>query len=295
VTRPMHLVCRLGLLGSITVVVLPGSLRSLQAQSSCDALVARAFNEFDTARRIELLVATLKPTACPPAPQSAWASGVQLLAQTLMEDGHDSLAAVWLRWAIRTAPALTPDTVQFLPRVVSAYRTAREFVTATSSGSDSSATTTWLWAAQATSEPTGRLQVALATVTVPVRLDVRGIGPFSAGASVSMSPGSYEITASAPGYDSVRVTREVVPGVTTLLEFRLRSVLARLAPKPQPTPPSSPPVPVAAQQRQGHFPTVWVVGGAAVVGVVAALVLRKPPAPPPPPPATTGVLIVPLP
>ena len=293
----MQLACRLGLIGAITVLGLTGSLRSLQAQASCDALVARAFNEFDTARRIELLVSTLKPTACPPAPQGAWASGVQLLAQTLIEDGHDSLAAVWLRWAIRAAPDFAPDTVQFLPRVVAAHRTAHEFVTATASSTDSSAATTWLWPTQVTAERTGRLQVAAATVTMPVRLDVRGIGPFTTGASVPVSPGSYEITASAPGYDSVRVTREVVPGVTTLLEFRLRSALARLAPKPRPTPPSPPPPPepVATQQRPGHFPTVWVVGGAAVVGVVAALLLGKSSGPMQTPPPTTGVLIVPLP
>ena len=116
---------------------------SLRAQDPRDAQVARAFNEFDAARRVQLLTSALNPTSGPP--RGAWPVGVQLLAQTLIEDGKDSAAAVWLRWAIRLSPDLQPDTVQFLPAVVAAYRSARDFVMSTRGTGDSVAATTWLW------------------------------------------------------------------------------------------------------------------------------------------------------
>ena len=203
---------------------------SLRGQDPRDAMVARAFNEFDAARRVQLLMGALNPTAGPP--RGAWPVGVQLLAQTLIEDGQDSVAGVWLRWAVRLSPDLQPDTVQFLPKVVAAYRAARDFVLSTRAPADSMAATTWLWPAQATGERVGRIQVA-AALTVPMRIDVRGVGPIGAGGSVPLNPGSYEISAAAAGYDSVRVTREVLPGVTTVLEFHLRSALVQLATKRQ--------------------------------------------------------------
>ena len=119
---------------------------SLRGQDPRDAMVARAFNEFDAARRVQLLMSALNPTAGPP--RGAWPVGVQLLAQTLIEDGQDSVAGVWLRWAVRLSPDLQPDTVQFLPKVVVAYRSARDFVLSTRAPGDSTAATTWLWPAQ---------------------------------------------------------------------------------------------------------------------------------------------------
>src|SRR5712691_7115186 len=118
----------------------------LRGQDPRDAQVARAFNEFDATRRLQLLMSALNPTSGPP--RGAWPVGVQLLAQTLIEDGQDSTAAVWLRWAIRLSPDLRPDTVQFLPVVIAAYRSARDFVMRTRTKADSAAPVTWLWPAQ---------------------------------------------------------------------------------------------------------------------------------------------------
>ena len=53
---------------------------SLRGQDPRDAMVARAFNEFDAARRLQLLMSALNPTSGPP--RGAWPVGVQLLAQT---------------------------------------------------------------------------------------------------------------------------------------------------------------------------------------------------------------------
>jgi len=254
---------------------------SVRAQDPRDAMVARAFNEFDAARRLQLLMSALNPTAGPP--RGAWPVGVQLLAQTLIEDGQDSVAGVWLRWAVRLSPDLQPDTVQFLPKVVVAYRAARDFVLSTRAPGDSTAATTWLWPAQDTGERVGRIQVAAAAMGVPVRVEVKDVGPIGVGGSIPLSPGSYQISASAAGYDSMQVTREVLPGVTTVLEFRLWSALARVAPKV--LPPAGPtPAPVAAPQKKKGFPVVWVVVGAGGAAALVAILAggSKPCCTPPP-------------
>src|SRR5438132_2573030 len=197
---PYELLLALGLAG----------VASVRAQDPRDAMVARAFNEFDAARRLQLLMSALNPTAGPP--RGAWPVGVQLLAQTLIEDGQDSVAGVWLRWAVRLSPALQPDTVQFLPKVVVAYRSARDFVLGTRAPGDSTAATTWLWPAQETGERVGRIQVAAAAMGVPVRVEVKGVGPIGVGGSIPVSPGSYQISAAAAGWDSMQGTRDGVPG-----------------------------------------------------------------------------------
>ena len=244
---------------------------SLRGQDPRDAMVARAFNEFDAAQRLQLLMSALNPTSGPP--RGAWPVGVQLLAQTLIEDGQDSLAAVWLRWAVWLSPDLQPDTVQFLPKVVAAYRSARDFVLSTRAPTDTAAATTWLWPAPDTRERTGRLQIAGSNLAAPLRIDVRGVGPIGPGGSVPLNPGSYQISAAAAGYDSVRVMREVLPGVTTVLEFHLRSALAQVAPTKPAAPAKTTPAPGAAQQQKKKgFPVGWVVLGAgAAAGVVAIL------------------------
>jgi hypothetical protein len=164
---------------------------------------------------------------------------------------------VWLRWAIRLSPDLQPDTVQFLPAVVAAYRAARDFVMNTRGTGDSVAATTWLWPAQTSGEQVGRLQVAAAG-QVPVRVEVRGVGPIGAGGSIPLNPGSYQVSAGS-GSDNVRVTREVLPGVTTVLEFRFRPALPQVAAKPLPT---VTPTPVAAAAPPKKGIPLWLKVGA---------------------------------
>lgn len=239
---------------------------TLRGQDPRDALVTRAFNEFEPARRLQLLTSALNPTAGPP--RGSWPVGLQLLAQTLIEDGQDSVAAVWLRWAVRLSPDLQPDTVQFLPRVVTAYRSARAFVQRTRVPADSAAATTWLWPAQEVGPAQGGIQVA--SSPAPLRLEIKGVGLVAPGSRVALAPGSYEIAASAAGSDSVRVTREVLPGVTTVLEFRLRSLAPQIASKPQPTPVAPAPVQAVAARPKGRGIPTWVKLGVAG-GVVWAI------------------------
>jgi hypothetical protein len=243
----------------------------LRGQEPREAAVARAFREYDGTRRLELLVGALNPAAGPP--RGAWSVGAQLLAQTLIEDGQDSVAAVWLRWAIRLAPDLQPDSVQFLPEVITAYRSARDFVVRTRRPADSLAATTWLWAVPAGAATSmGRLQIA-ASGLAPVRVEVVGVGLIAergdlSSNSIRLGPGSYQIRAVGAGSDSVRVTREVLPGVTTVLEFRFRSVAAQLATKRAPPPP---PPPSPTPRKKKGFPAVWAGVGAGAVGLAVLL------------------------
>lgn len=241
---------------------------SLQGQDPREAQVARAFREFDPAARQQLLTDALNPTAGPLL--GAWPVGVQLLAQTLLEDGKDSTAAAWLRWAIRLSPDLQPDTVLFLPELVAVYRSAQAFVASTRGGADSVAKTTWVWPTQTNRDQPGRLQIA-ASGLVPAGVEVRGVGPVAAGGSVPLNPGSYEISAVASG-DTVRVTREVLPGVTTALLIPFRSAAAEVVPK---------------TSKKG-FPVIWVGLGAAGAAAVVAFLVAGANAPP----AETGGIIV---
>jgi len=259
------------------------------AQDPRDALVARAFNEFDTPRRIQLLMSALNPSAGPP--RGAWPVGVQLLAQTLIEEGKDSLAGLWLRWSVRLSPDLQVDTVQFVPEVATAYARAHDFVRRTRTPSDSLTATTWLWPPQGAGDSLGRLQFSAPTVTGPLQASIQGVGALPAGVAKELAPGSYAIGAGAPGYDNLAVTREVLPGVTTVLEFRPRRLLAQAEPQTRPEVPSTN-VAVEGKQKK-KFPWVIVIAGVAGAGAVAALAGGGGGdgggVTPPPPPTTGGI------
>jgi hypothetical protein len=245
--------------GQLVLLASLAGAPALQAQESCDALVARASNEFDTGRRLQLLTAAVDPATCPP--RGAWTVAIQLLAQTLIEDRQDSLAAVWLRWGARLAPDMQPDTVQFLPSVVQAFRAARTYVNRTSVTGDTAALTTWRWPTPVTTTARdGKLQ--LTSPTAEVRFDVPGFGAVPQGGSLSLAPKSYVVIA-ASADDSARVTREVLPGVTTVIDFRLREkAVAAAAPPP-------PPPQVAPEKKKGLPTWVWVAGAAAAAWAVA--------------------------
>jgi hypothetical protein len=225
-----------------------------------------------------MLMSVLNPTYGPP--RGAWPVGVQLLAQTMLEEGKDSAAALWLRWAIRVSPEMRADTVLFLPELVGAFRSAQAYVISTSGPADSLAVTTWLWSPQTGSDQAGRLQVAN-SATPPTRVTVRGIGRIVQGGSIPFKPGSYLVSSGAPGYDSVRVTREVLPGVTTVLEFQFRNssgdVATRKPPRPRARPsersqPRRAEAPAGRRKKKG-FPVMLAglgaVGAVAIVAVLA--------------------------
>jgi hypothetical protein len=242
---------------------------SLRAQDPRDSLFAKASNEFDDMRQVQMLVTVLDPALGPP--RGVWSAAIQLLAQTLTDVGQDSTATFWLRWAIRIAPDLQPDFAQF-PLVATVFRAARQFVDSSRTSGDSVTMTTWRWAAEDARDSVGRIELAAAAQMVPLQVSVDGVGPLGPGAIAQVAPGSYEVRASASGYDSVRVTREMLPGVTTVLEFRLHQVVAQV---PPPQLPSAHPGHLVSP-RGKRFPWVWAALGAAGAGTAAFLLLRHP-------------------
>lgn len=267
----------------------------LGAQDPREARVGRASNEFDAGRRLQLLAGVLDPTIGPL--HGAWPVAVQLLAQTLIEEGNDSLAGVYLRWAVRLSPELRVDTVQFLPEVASAYAAAHSFVRGSRGPADSLVRTTWLWPAESSTEGPGRLQVSAPSVGPGLRAVVEGGAAPPAGSPQELAPGSYRVSATAPGHDSLAVTREVLPGVTTVLELRpTRRAVAAAEPAGPRIPAANTAVEPAPKKK---FPWAIVVGGAAAAGAVVALAGGGGGGggnggggnPPPPPPTTGGITL----
>jgi hypothetical protein len=245
----------------------------LRAQNRRDSLVAAASAAFDATHRVGLLVSALDPALGRPGP--SWTTGVGLLAQTLVEEGKQTVADAWLRWALRVAPDFQPDTVQLLPRVIAAYGAARGLVERTRSPQDSLATTKWRWPAGDNIESVGGLIVTATAVAVPVSVVVIGVGQIAVGERVPLPPGSYAIRAQASGYDSVQVTRETLPGVTTVVELHLPPVMARplvaAEAPPAEVPPVVPPPTELEHGRGGRFP--WLVVGLGAVGVGALVAI----------------------
>ena len=254
---------------TLLLTLLVGAARPVRAQDPREEKVGRAANEFDSARRLQLLTGALDPNLGPL--RGAWPVGVQLLAQTLIEEGNDSLAGIYLRWAVRQAPDLQVDTVQFLPEVATAYAAARQFVAGSAGAADALTLTTWGGPPEASSEKTGRLQVTAPSVGAALRASVEGGGALQPGVATTLAPGSYLVRASAPGFDSLTVTREELPGVTTLLELRpRRSAVAAAAPSPPPKIPAGN-TDVGEVKSKKKFPIVLVLGGVAAAGAVVAL------------------------
>ena len=243
----------------LLLLVSAAAVDPLCGQARRDSLVAAASEEFDPAHRVQLLVSALDPALGPPS--GGWALAVQLLAQTLISDGQDAAAAAWLRWAIRLSPELQPDTVQLLPSVINALRAARDFVGQTTSPQDSAMATSWIWPAFVAGQEMGRVQVAASAVPASAQVSVEGLGAVRGDAGHQLTPGSYAILATAVGYDSARVTREVLPGVTTLLRPNLRPV----------PPPVSDSQSRTAQRRHKRFPWMIAALGAVGAGGVVAL------------------------
>jgi len=192
-----------------------------QQQSRTELLrtATAAYDDFAPERALDLLKAAVNPALGPA--DTAWARGVHLLTQILVEGGNQDLAKTWSRWAARTAPEMKTDTVNFLAGVASAFREARTF--AARAPGDAVTRTSWRWVGRNSAETRGRILVEQGTMSVPVNVRVVGGGLVPAGVGLSLAAGSYEIEAGAPGYLPARVTREVLPGVTTVLAFSLTS------------------------------------------------------------------------
>ena len=175
-----------------------------------------AYNDFDPQRALPLLRRGVDPKAGPR--DSLWALGVQFLAQILYEQGDEAGARAWIRWAVRLAPDLKLDTLNLLSPVVAEFRGARREMAP--GPDDTRARTEWVWPSTDPGSGSGRIEVSEGT---PVSLTATVVGRGTPSPRLSLPAGSYDIEARASGYRTVRITREVLPGVTTVLVFTLEA------------------------------------------------------------------------
>lgn len=191
---------------------------ALDAQGTRQDLVTRAIGELDRTRQRELLRAALNPSLGPG--DSVFGVAAQYLAQNFLDAGQDSLAVVWLKWAIRYSPGMRPDTLQFPQRVVSAFRAAQAAVTQAAAAGPATRTT-WEWTTLTVGEGPGRLRVSRTGGAVTPQILVRGVGILNLDETVTLGAGTYAVEGSAAGYVSQTAMVEILPGVTTVVVFDL--------------------------------------------------------------------------
>jgi hypothetical protein len=200
----------------------PAVLAAQQTRNQRIAAAQQAYQNFDTERALELLRGAMNPAEGPQ--DSAWAFGIELLGQIVSEAGDTAQASVWFRWAFRSGANIPIDTVNFLPDVFRAMRAARAAIAA--STGDAVIRTTYQWAAPGAPAGQGRLQVVSPRMTAPVNALAQGRIGVQSGQTITVAAGTYQIQGAADGYLPTQVTREVLPGVTTVLEFNLSPVSA---------------------------------------------------------------------
>jgi hypothetical protein len=195
----------------------------LAGQRTRDELIQRARHESNTPARLDLLLRAADPAVEPR--DSLWAVGVFDLAEALILEDHDAQGAIWLRWAARHAGRWPIDRDHYASSTVLGYDRALPAVRTTGGLGTPSVTTTWRWPASFDQAAEGKIEVANANAAVPIEVTVAGHGALATGTAMPLAPASYEVTASAPGHETVRVTREVLPGVTTVVHVDLPPVL----------------------------------------------------------------------
>ncbi|HEX9729897.1 MAG TPA: trypsin-like peptidase domain-containing protein [Gemmatimonadales bacterium] len=203
---------------AVALLCRPATLAGQDGPTLIRQAISAADDDFDTDRAAVLLRRGLNPSIGPV--DALWARGVTYLAQILSDGGQEALMTVWIRWALRQMPDLQPDPSLIVSSVADAFETARA---ATVPGAGDAVTTAaWAWPAGDPGSAPGRLNVRPPPVAIPLNILVVGQGLVTPGQSLSLSPGTYEIQVSAPGYASASVAREVLPGITTNLTFTLQ-------------------------------------------------------------------------
>lgn len=201
---------------ALITAIVTGASGVVRAQSARQALErgSEAYNVADFESAVRLLSRGLDPAGG--LRDTLWITAVHKLADALLELDADSVAAVWLRWALRQDRDMLVNTTNFPPAVVQAFETARAFVEA-SPQDQFSAGITWEWAAAGSDATRGR--VRLEQIEIPISGRIEQGDFLIPGRSRSLAPGSYDILAAAAGYLPIRITAEVLPGVTTVIRL----------------------------------------------------------------------------
>ena len=192
------------------------------AQTDRSALIAQARAEINNdSASIQSLMSALDPRLG--APDSAWTVAIFGLAARLRRLDQEDQVGVWLRLAARHGGQWPIDSIFFPPTLTEAYDAAAQAVAASA---DSGVNTQWLWPVRYDPAAMGKAEAVAADPGAPsLSLAVEGRRDLLTGSSLDLPPGTYDFVASADGYDTVRVTREILPGVTTVLNLNLVPVL----------------------------------------------------------------------
>ncbi len=235
---------------AVSLAVLPFPLL---AQTARDSLAAgrRAYETVDYSAAVRLLPVGLVAAG---ARDTAWSAGVHMLTDALIEQGADSLARLWARWAWRTAPSFAIDSAAFPPRVIAVLSAARTAVGPIPAG-DSLAPTTF--------EPAGgRGQLRIARVSGVAFAVIEGVGTILPGESRSLSPHTYAIRITADGFPPIVAVREVLPGFATVITPRLvRQVAVTPQAAPSAAPAASPAPPVRGSVLSAAGANICAVQG----------------------------------
>jgi hypothetical protein len=215
--------------------LLPASTVLAQDRGELIRQAEEYYQNFQTEPALINLRAALDPTRG--QPDSVWGHGVHLMAQIYFEQGDTAQAATWLRWAFRTDRTIRVDPARFLPEVLALSEAARSWVRRTESEGDFLTETRYEWPVGRMVPQTGSLRIDNAGLGVALRVLVQRSGdpqgrPVPEGVTATLAPGSYEVQAAADGYLGARITRVVLPGVTTVLKFNLQTIGAAAAGPP---------------------------------------------------------------
>ena len=210
---------------TLAVALVCGSASAAEGQQARDALQRgiEAYENAEFAQAVELLSRGLDPSAG--TGDSLWVVGIHTLADALIEQGAASIADVWLRWALRLEPATPVDSINYPPAVTNAFLAARASIGDPTGGS-AEAAASWEWGETPGGPDQGMLRVLGGDT--PVTAEVQGVGTVAAGSDTSLPAGTYQITATAVDHLPADIAAEVLPGITTVLNFALQPSMGLL-------------------------------------------------------------------
>lgn len=195
----------------------------LSAQTSREVLIGEARAEFSDSVALGLYLSAMDPRLG--APDSLWAVAGFDFADILLRTDQDSRASVWLRWLARHGARWPIDREWYRPALVDEYNLAVGAVGAAEDSDSASVRTSWRWPGEYDGTLDGILEATASDPGWPVRLAVEGGEPAEASGSLRLPPGTYTVEVSAEGHEPAHVVREVLPGITTVLDVDLASLL----------------------------------------------------------------------
>jgi hypothetical protein len=193
-------------------------LASAAEGQSRRALIDQARNEFSDSAKAQLLMSALNPALGEPDSLAALAG--YDLADAMLRMNRRELALTWLRWLTRHFSRWPVDRTWYRPTLVTAFDEAASEARRTGD----SLRTVWRWPAQFVAASPGTVQIT-GDMPAAVTLSVEGRDDIQAGTVLTLPPGTYTLIAASEGYESTRLTREVLPGVAVQVDVDLMPLL----------------------------------------------------------------------